>query len=111
MVLKRRLKEAVVRLNPHLPAEARREAIRKGTHGELPNLLEENRRVHRLLTEGVDVEYYAEDGTLRAGKMRLIDFDAPVNNDWLEVPQFTVIHGPHNRQPDVVVFVNGCRWR
>ncbi|MEZ5737997.1 MAG: hypothetical protein R3E68_00130 [Burkholderiaceae bacterium] len=42
----------------------------------MPNLLEENRRIHRLLTEGADVEYYAEDGTLTAGKVRLMDFRA-----------------------------------
>jgi type I restriction enzyme R subunit len=38
---------------------------------ELPALLEENRRLHPLLTQGVDVEYYACDGTLTAGKAML----------------------------------------
>ncbi|WP_028874380.1 type I restriction endonuclease subunit R [Tepidiphilus margaritifer] len=107
VVLKRRLEEAVARLNPSLPAEARHDAIRRVTHAELPNLLEENRRLHRLLTEGVDVEYDADDGALTAGKVRLIDFDDPANNDWLAVNQFVVIHGQTQRRPDVVVFVNG----
>ncbi|MDM7463274.1 MAG: type I restriction endonuclease subunit R [Tepidimonas taiwanensis] len=71
------------------------------------SLLEENRRLHRLLTEGVDVEYRAEDGTLTAGKVALIDFDHPQQNDWLAVSQFVVIHGQNKRRPDVVVFVNG----
>ena len=57
--------------------EARSDAIRKLTQSELPNLLEENRRVHQLLTEGVDVEYYANDGVLTAGKVLLLDFDRP----------------------------------
>ncbi|TSE28508.1 type I restriction endonuclease subunit R [Tepidimonas taiwanensis] len=107
VVLLARLMQAVARLNPTLPEAARQEAIRKLTQSELPALLEENRRLHRLLTEGVDVEYHAEDGTLTAGKVALIDFDHPQQNDWLAVSQFVVIHGPHTRRPDVVVFVNG----
>ncbi|CUB05977.1 type I restriction endonuclease subunit R [Tepidiphilus thermophilus] len=107
VILERRLTAAVERLNPALPASARREAIRRVLQTELPNLLEENRRLHRLLTEGVDVEYDADDGALTAGKVRLIDFDDPANNDWLAVSQFVVINGQAKRRPDVVVFVNG----
>ncbi|AUL99159.1 DEAD/DEAH box helicase [Rhodocyclaceae bacterium] len=107
VVLTTRLTQAVARLNPALPEAAHQEAIRKLTQSELPALLEENRRLHRLLTEGVDVEYHAEDGTLTAGKVALIDFDRPQQNDWLAVSQFVVIHGQNKRRPDVVVFVNG----
>jgi type I restriction enzyme R subunit len=87
--------------------EARQDAIRKVTQSELPSLIEENRRLHKLMTEGVDVEYYADDGTLTAGKVVLIDFEHPEQNDWLAVSQFVVINGQNNRRPDVVVFVNG----
>jgi len=107
VVLKARLTAAVARLNPTLPPEAQADAVRRLTQSELPNLLEENRRIHRLLTEGADVEYYAEDGTLTAGKVRLIDFERPTSNDWLAVQQFTVVAGQAKRRPDVVVFVNG----
>ncbi len=37
----------------------------------------------------------------------MLDFDAPDNNDWLAVNQFTVAEGQHTRRPDVVLFVNG----
>lgn len=107
VVLRKRFEEAVARLNPGLPAEARQDAIRKVTQSELPSLLEDNRRLHRLMTEGVDVEYYAEDGTLTASKVALIDFAHPEQNDWLAVSQFVVINGQNKRRPDVVVFVNG----
>src|SRR5690554_430654 len=107
VVLRRRFEDAVARLNPGVPPEARQDAIRRVTQSELPALLEENRRLHRLLTEGVDVEYYADDGTLAAGKVALIDFEHPENNDWLAVRQFVVIKGRNTRRPDVVVFVNG----
>jgi len=107
VVLKKRFVDAVAHLNPGLPLEARQVAIRKLMQFELPSLLEENRRIHKLMTEGVDVEYYAADGTLTAGKVSLIDFDRPEQNDWLAVSQFVVINGQNNRRPDIVVFVNG----
>ena len=107
VVLQKRFKAAVARFNPALPQEAQAEAVRQVLQSELPSLLEENRRLHKLLTEGVDVEYDASDGTLTAGKVWLIDFDRPENNDWLVVNQFVMIQGQHRRRPDVVVFVNG----
>ena len=107
VVLKRRFEDAVARLNPGLPLEARQDAVRRVMQSELPSLLEENRRLHKLMTEGVDIEYYADDGTLTAGKVALIDFEHPEQNDWLAVNQFVVINGQNNRRPDVMVFVNG----
>ena len=107
VVLKKRFGDAVARLNPHLPLEARQDAVRRVMQSELPSLLEENRRLHKLMTEGVDVEYYADDGTLTASKVALIDFEEPEQNDWLAVSQFVVINSQNNRRPDVVVFVNG----
>ncbi|KHK61592.1 type I restriction endonuclease subunit R [Pseudomonas frederiksbergensis] len=106
-MLQTRLEDAVSRFNPQLPTEARADAIRKLTQSELPNQLEENRRIHKLLTDGVDVEYYADDGVLTAGKVFLLDFDRPENNDWLAVHQFVIISGQYKRRPDVVLFVNG----
>ena len=107
VILKPRFEAAVARLNPGLPPEARQEAVRRVMQSELPSLLEENRRLHKLMTEGVDVEYYANDGTLTADKVALIDFERPEQNDWLAVSQFVVINGQNKRRPDVVVFVNG----
>ncbi len=107
VVLKKRFENAVALLNPGLPLEAHQDATRKVLQIELPSLLEENRRIHRLITEGVDVEYYADDGTLTAGKVRLLNLEKPEQNDWLAVSQFVVIAGQYNRRPDVVVFVNG----
>jgi type I restriction enzyme R subunit len=107
VLLHQRLADAVLRLNPHLPPEAREDAIRKLTQSVFPALLEENRRIHALLTEGADVEYYGDDGVLTAGKVQLLDFDVPERNDWLAVQQFVVINGQVSRRPDVVLFVNG----
>lgn len=107
VVLVGRLTTAIERLNPSIPLEARGDALRKVLATERPSLVEENRRLHRLMVEGVDVEFYAEDGTIRGDKVRLVDFENPSANDWLATGQFTVIENGNNRRPDVVVFVNG----
>lgn len=105
--LAKRLVAAIDKLNPAVPAEARGDALRKVLATEKPSLVEENRRLHKLMVEGVDVEFYDEDGTIRGDKIRLIDFDNLAANDWLATGQFTVIEGSFNRRPDIVVFVNG----
>ncbi len=107
VILAKRLTAAIDELNPTIPAEARGDALRKIFATEKPSLVEENRRLHKLIVEGVDVEFYADDGTIRGDKVRLIDFDNLAANDWLATGQFTVIEGGVNRRPDVVVFVNG----
>ena len=66
-----------------------------------------NRAFHRMLRDGVEVEYRRDDGTIAGDRVHLVDYGNPDNNDWLVVNQFTVIEGQHNRRPDVVVFVNG----
>lgn len=55
-VLRERLRSALVKLNAHLPAGAVEEALRRVERSEVPGLVESNRRFHRLLVEGVDVE-------------------------------------------------------
>lgn len=107
VILQQRLIDAVQRINPTLPQSAHDDAVRQITQSVFPTLIEENRRIHKLLTEGVDVEYESTDGSIAAGKVNLIDFSNPANNDWLAVNQFVVISGQYNRRPDVVVFLNG----
>jgi type I restriction enzyme R subunit len=106
VVLVKRLRGALARINPKVPAEAIEEAIRKVVRTESPNLVESNRRFHRFLTDGINVEYRAE-GRIVYDQVRLFDFDEPANNDWLVVNQFTVIEDKNNRRPDIVIFVNG----
>lgn len=107
VVLEKRLRAAVARLNPAIPEDARDAAVKQLLASETPSLVEENRRIHRLLTDGVDVEFHDAEGVLRGDKVWLLDFDNPDNNDWAVTTQLTVIEGRHNRRPDIVVFVNG----
>ena len=107
VVLVGRLREAIRRLNPAIPEEAREEALRKVLRVGTPALTQTNRAFHRMLRDGVPVEYPRPDGSIAGDHVRLVDFDDVRANDWLAANQLTVIEGQHNRRPDIVVFVNG----
>lgn len=106
-VLVPRLERCVAQINPSLPAAAIEEALRRLLTSETPNLIEENRRIHRYLVDGIDVDYRLADGRIAGGKVWLIDFDDVEANDWLVINQLTLIEGRHNRRVDLVLFVNG----
>ena len=107
VLLERRLCQALVRLNPDLPADALDDAFRKLTRADAPSLVERNRAIHRMLVDGVTVEFRRKDGSIAGAQARVLDFAVPGNNDWLAVNQFTVSEGQHTRRPDVVLFING----
>jgi type I site-specific restriction-modification system R (restriction) subunit len=107
VVLSHRLRAALARLNPALPADALEDAFRKLTRPEGADLIQLNRGVHRLLVDGVPVEYRTAGGEIRGAQVRLIDFDDPARNDWLAVNQFSITENKCVRRPDVVLFVNG----
>ena len=66
-----------------------------------------NLGMHRLITEGVQIELPDGLGGVRAEHLQVIDFAEPGRNAFLAVNQFTVVEGPVERRPDVIVFVNG----
>jgi type I restriction enzyme R subunit len=107
MVLVDRLRTAIHKLNPAVPADAQEEALRKVLRLATPSLVQTNRAFHALLRDGVGVEYARADGTTKYDTVVLVDFANEAANDWLAVNQFTVIEAGHNRRPDIVVFVNG----
>jgi len=106
VVLASRLREAIARLNPQVHAAAREEALQQVLRLDHPVQLSANREFHRLLVNGVPVEYQ-QGGETRGDLVRLIDFAHPDGNDWLAVNQFTVQGARHNRRPDIVLFING----
>ncbi|VVB81470.1 Uncharacterised protein [uncultured archaeon] len=106
VVLVERLRSAINKLNSKLPEEAKAEAIKKVLRSESPKLIVNNERFHRLLVDGVDVEY-RQHGRIKGDKVWLFDFNKPENNEFLAVNQFTVIEDRNNRRPDIVLFVNG----
>ena len=105
--LPNRLRSALASLNSDLPAVALEDAYRKLTQPEGATLELRNRAFHRLLVDGVGVEYRAAEGAVRGAQVQVVDFDAAANNDWLAVNQFTVVENKRERRADVVLFVNG----
>ena len=81
VVLAQRLRDALERLNPTLPAEALEDTFRKLSRPEGADLIQRNRALHRLLVDGVMVEYRDGDGAIRGAQARVIDCDDPAGND------------------------------
>ena len=107
VVLERRLRDALARNNPKLPSDALDDALRRILRPEGVDPIPRNRSLHRLIVDGVTVEYRDDDGGIRGAQAAAIDFDRPEANDWLAVNQFTVAENKHARRPDIVLFVNG----
>jgi type I restriction enzyme R subunit len=94
-------------LGPHIPTDIQDEVFHRLLRAETPSLIEENRRLHRFMIEGVPVEIPRAGGTMGGDSVWLIDFANPDANEWLALNQFTVIENGANRRPDVVIFING----
>jgi len=107
VILRDRLTAALRALNPLIPAEALEDTFKKVTRSESPSLILNNWNFHKMLSEGVDVEYRNKEGRVVGDKVSLVDFTGPERNDWLVVNQFTMVEGQHTRRPDIVAFVNG----
>ena len=106
VLLLQRLKHAVLKINPGIPATAQEEAIKAIQRIASPEMLANNESFHRLLTEGIPVSTQV-DGNERGERVWLIDFNNPLNNEFLVVNQFTIIENNHNKRPDLLLFVNG----
>jgi type I restriction enzyme R subunit len=72
VVLAGRLREAIARFNPTVPADAREDALRKVLRVGTPSLTQTNRAFHRMLRDGVPVEYPRPDGSIAGDHVRLI---------------------------------------
>lgn len=85
MILKSRLRQALQRLNPQVPADALDEAFRKLTRPDMPTLVANNHLIHKYLVDGVPVEYQRADGSIGGDLVRVLDYDMPENNEFLAV--------------------------
>jgi type I restriction enzyme, R subunit len=107
VVLFSRLKAALRRLNPDFPEDAIVQAAITVSRPPEPTLDQNNRWFHRLLTDGVPVDYDGGDGETRGDHARLFDPQAIFANELLVVRQLTIKNGEQTRRPDLTVFVNG----
>ncbi|MCL2821462.1 MAG: type I restriction endonuclease [Oscillospiraceae bacterium] len=107
VVLVDRLRQALRRINRSVPDDAIDDAVKKVLRVESQNLVENNQSFHRLVTEGVGVQYKRADGSVKDDVVWLFDYANVGNNEFLAVNQFTVKEERYNRRPDIVLFVNG----
>jgi len=106
VILTERLRSALKRLNPEVPASTIESAVLQLSNPNVPGLLASNRQFHRWMTQGLPITYM--DGNQQVGvRLKVIGFDDPATNDWLVVNQLAIQGNKHNRRPDVVVYVNG----
>lgn len=106
VILTGRLITCLQKINPHIPLETLEEAALTVTKPESLVLIHNNRAFHKLLLEGVSVEY-TEGDEKKTDHVQLIDFQNVENNQFLVVNQFTIQGTRQLRRPDIVVFING----
>jgi len=109
VILKTRLRTALLALNPDAPVEAIHQAIEELTRDRSRmSPVAANREIYHLLKNGVRVPMPDPEGDGETVEVvRVIDWDEPANNDFLLCSQFWVTGEMHTRRADLVGFVNG----
>ena len=100
------LKDALTRINPHIPADGIDDAMRAINQQESPILAVNNRKFHQYLTKGIEVSWRVDDRD-KVEHVRLLDFDKVDNNSFCVVNQMQIKGASNDRRPDIVVFING----
>nr|WP_217632034.1 type I restriction endonuclease subunit R [Thiohalomonas denitrificans] len=106
IVLFDRLLAQLQKINPHTPLAVLESVSQQIAKPETPVLIKNNRAFHKLLLEGVKVDY-KEAGEERSDYVQLVDFADIGNNQFLVVNQYTLIGTKGKRRPDLLVFING----
>lgn len=108
VILKPKLREALIKINPFLTDTQVDELERKITTFQKNSLLENNQQVLHYLLENTTVSKNEQTGEL-SPTVRFIDFDNLENNSFTAISQFKVVvtGTDHHIIPDMVLFVNG----
>lgn len=106
VILVKRLRASIARINPRIPVDAQEAAIQKVLRITSPDLLHNNEEFHKFLVEKVKVPYQERDYE-RSHEIALVDFEKPSNNEYLIANQFTIVERNQNKRPDILLFVNG----
>ncbi len=108
VVLKPKLRKALIKINPFLTEAQVDELERKITTFQKNSLIENNEQVLHYLLENTTVANNEQTGEL-SPTVRFIDFDNLENNSFIAISQFKVVvtGTDHHIIPDIVLFVNG----
>ncbi len=100
------LEAAIRRINPHLPDSAVEQAISQVRQPSSLDTIVSNRAFHRLLLDGVPVDYKLDDRIIHDHAL-LIDFERQGANRFRAINQFTLQGSKQLRRPDIICFING----
>lgn len=108
VILSRRLRAALVALNPGLPADAYTQAVEQLAQDRSKQIaVNANRDFYRLLKDGVKVKVPDEHGGHSTETLRVIDWTTPANNEFFLASQMWVAGEMYRRRCDLLAFVNG----
>lgn len=112
VVLVRRLRATLTRLNPAVPNEIIDNAVDELIRDRSAMSLEAaNREIYEHLKEGIKISVPDhQNGGQKDETLRIIDWHNPENNDFLLVNQFTIAGDLYPCRPDLLGFVNGLPW-
>lgn len=106
IVLKERLSNAILSLNPWISVTNLSKVIRFITHIESTSLMEANQKFHEMIVNMISIQQDLGKGK-KNQTVKLIDFERPENNEFLVVEQFTISNAQGNIRPDLIIFING----
>lgn len=108
VILTRRLRAALEKLNPGLPPDAYAQAIEQlGRDRSKQLAVNANHEVYDLIKDGVKVTVPDEHGGQATETLRVIDWTTPGNNDYFLASQMWVAGDMYRRRCDLLAFVNG----
>jgi len=111
VILARRLRAALERLNPGLPVDAYEQAVEQLAQDRSKQIaVYANRELYQLLKDGVKVSLPDEHGGQTVETLRVIDWATPDNNDYFLASQMWVAGDMYRRRCDLLGFVNGLPW-
>ncbi|MCY7431765.1 type I restriction endonuclease subunit R [Bacillus safensis] len=106
IILKDRVRKAILRLNSWISDTNLTKVIRSITHIESTSLMEANQKFHEMIVNMISIQQDLGKGK-KSQTVKLIDFERPNNNEFLVVEQFTISNALGNIRPDLIIFVNG----
>jgi len=106
VILKDRLYNALVKLNPCLPSNCIEDAMHQLKTIQYPRIELNNKEIHKIYRNGAVVTRRNKEGEEVGEIVKIFDFENPENNDFLVCNQVK-IKGVGVRIPDIVVYING----
>lgn len=106
VVLVKRLKDNIDRLNPTLSESVKTEALKRILDIHTIDQTYNNETFHSYLVDGIKIDNL-QNGDMVGDRVIIVDFENPLNNEFLALNQFRVTYNGKNKRPDIILFVNG----